>query len=111
MDNESGKKFNLDDYDGGNHDTMTLTLDDGTDLVCNVLKIFSVNDKQYVALLPQKTDDASDIFLYRFIPGKTDDDIDIQNIDDDDEFDAASDAFDEWLDSEEFDELFGKSDD
>ena len=54
MDNESGKKFNLDDYDGGNHDTMTLTLDDGTDLVCNVLKIFSVNDKQYVALLPRK---------------------------------------------------------
>ena len=37
---------------------------------------------------------------------KGDDDIDLINIEDDDEFEAVSDAFDELLDNAEFDEMF-----
>ena len=32
--------------------TVTLTLDDGTDLECVVLTIFEAADKEYIALLP-----------------------------------------------------------
>lgn len=32
--------------------TVTLTLDDGTDLECVVLTIFEAGDKEYIALLP-----------------------------------------------------------
>ncbi|MDF2950870.1 MAG: hypothetical protein K0S18_453 [Anaerocolumna sp.] len=45
-----------------------------------------------------------EIFLYQFIEHE-DDEIELLNIDDDDEFEAVSDAFDELMDSEEFDDM------
>ena len=33
-------------------DTVTLPLDDGTDLVCDVVMMFTVDDQEYIALLP-----------------------------------------------------------
>ena len=34
------------------HDYITLSLDDGTELQCIVLDIFTVDDKDYIALQP-----------------------------------------------------------
>lgn len=87
------------------NDQITLTLEDGTDLICDVLAIFPVDGKDYIALLPQGDDPDAEIFLYRF-EEKDEDDIDLINIEDDDEFEAVSDAFDELLDNAEFDEMF-----
>ena len=67
--------------------------------------IFPVDGKDYIALLPQGDDPDAEIFLYRF-EEKDEDDIDLINIEDDDEFEAVSDAFDELLDNAEFDEMF-----
>lgn len=89
-------------------DQITLTLDDGRELLCDVTAIFPVDDKEYIALLPVDDDDA-DIFLYRFIR-KGEDDIDLINIDDDDEFEAVSDAFEELLDEADFDAMFDEDD-
>lgn len=87
------------------NDQITLTLEDGSELICDVLAIFPVDGKDYIALLPQGDDPDAEIFLYRF-EEKGEDDIDLINIEDDDEFEAVSDAFDELLDNAEFDEMF-----
>lgn len=89
-------------------DQVTLTLDDDSELVCDVIATFpaKVNgqEQMYIALLPTDATPDSEIFLYRFL--ENGEDIDLQNIEDDDEFEIVSDAFDELLDEEEFDEIF-----
>lgn len=90
------------------HDSITLSLDDGTELNCIVLDIFSVDDKEYIALQPEEgEEDGEDdnVFLYRFIQGD-DDEPQLLNIEDDDEFEAVADAFEEMLDAQEYDEMF-----
>jgi len=90
-------------------DQITLTLDDDSELLCDVIATFpaKVNGKEqmYIALLPTDATPESEIFLYRFT--EDGDEIDLQNIEDDEEFEIASDAFDELLDEEEFDNLMG----
>ena len=88
--------------------TVTLTLEDGAELECSVLAIFPVNDMQYIALVPMNVEDDSaegDVYLYRFSEDESGE-IELGNIEDDEEYEAVADAFDELLDSEEFDELF-----
>jgi len=88
------------------HDTITLSLDDGTELNCIVLDIFTVDDKEYIALQPEEGEEEDDsVFLYRFIQ-EGDDDPQLLNIDDDDEFEAVADAFEELLDAQEYEEMF-----
>lgn len=84
---------------------ITLTLDDNTELDCAILAIFPVDDKDYIALLPLgEEEDDDEVLIYRFIDKGDDADPELENIDDDDEYDAAADAFDEILDEMEFDE-------
>ena len=87
-------------------DQITLTLEDGSDLVCDVISVFPVKDKNYIALLPSNDDPDAEIFLYRFI--ENGEEIELENIEDDEEFDMVSDAFDELLDAAEFDEMVGE---
>ena len=92
------------------HDLITLSLDDGTELNCIVLDIFTVNNKDYIALQPEEGEEEDNVFLYRFIQ-EDDDDPQLLNIEDDDEFEAVADAFEEILDSMEFDEMLDEEDD
>ncbi len=88
--------------------TVTLTLDDGSEMECLVLTIFPVGDLQYIALLPMEeteTDADGEVFLYRFRELENGE-LELLNIEDDEEFEAVSDAFDEYLDTCEFDEMF-----
>lgn len=86
--------------------TVTLTPDDGTELECVVLTIFEAGEKEYIALLPLDGREAEDgeVYLYRYV-----EDIngnpDLENIDSDEEYEIVADAFDELLDSAEYDEL------
>jgi uncharacterized protein YrzB (UPF0473 family) len=87
------------------YDTITLSLDDGAEMNCIVLDIFSVDDKEYIALQPEEGEDEDDnVFFYRFIQENDDDEPQLLNIEDDDEFEAVMDAFEEMLDSLEFDD-------
>lgn len=94
-------------------DQITLTLDDDSELLCDVIATFpaTVNGKEqmYIALIPTDAEPEDDIYLYRFIDNG--DEIDVQNIEDDEEFDIVADAFDELLDEEEFDALVGDEED
>ena len=84
--------------------SVILTLDDDTELECSILCIYPVGDKEYIALLPMN-DNSDEVLIYRFIDNGEDQDPELENIEDDDEYDAAVDAFDEILDEDEFDEF------
>ena len=90
-------------------DTLTLDLDDGGKLECIVLNVFPVNNREYIALLPMNdeghVEEDAQIFLYRF-EELGDDEVNLETIEDDDEFELVSDYFDEMLDEQEFNELF-----
>ena len=90
-------------------DTMTLDLDDGGKLECIVLNVFPVNNREYIALLPMNdeghVEEDAQTFLYRF-EELGDDEVNLETIEDDDEFELVSDYFDEMLDEQEFNELF-----
>ena len=90
-------------------DTMTLDLDDGGKLECIVLNVFPANNREYIALLPMNdeghVEEDAQIFLYRF-EELGDDEVNLETIEDDDEFELVSDYFDEMLDEQEFNELF-----
>ena len=90
-------------------DTMTLDLDDGGKLECIVLNVFPVNNREYIALLPMNdeghVEEDAQIFLYRF-EELGDDEVNLETIEDDDEFELVSDYFYEMLDEQEFNELF-----
>ena len=90
-------------------DTMTLYLDDVGKMECIVLNVFPVNNREYIALLPMNdeghVEEDAQIFLYRF-EELGDDEVNLETIEDDDEFELVSDYFDEMLDEQEFNELF-----
>ena len=87
--------------------TVTLTLDNDEVIECAVLTIYSVDNKEYIALLPLDEDgdnEEGDVFIYSYVETE-DGEPTLENIEDDDEYEAAADAFDEWLDEQEFEEL------
>lgn len=88
-------------------DQITLTLDDNSELLCDVIATFPAKyngqENMYIALLPTDAAEDAEIYLYRFIADG--EEIDLQNIEADEEFEIVSDAFDELLDEEEFDNL------
>lgn len=102
---ERGMNMNDELLGNEENDTVTLTLDDDTEIVCDVITIFPCGNKKYIALLPQDSDDDGEVYLYEF--QENGDEPNLINIESDEEFEAVSDAFEEWLDSEEFDEMFG----
>ena len=87
--------------------TVTLTLDNDEELECAVLTIFETEGQQYIALLPldeEGNNDDGQVFLYRFSE-TVQEEPQLENIEDDDEYERAADKFDEWLDSQEYEDL------
>lgn len=103
-----------------NDDEMTvdLELDDGRTVVCDILTILEVEGKNYIALLPRSEkeaddEDDSEVWFYG-LKGDISDmqaEPELEFIDDDDTYEKVTDAFDEFLDSEEFEELSGEEED
>lgn len=94
---------------------VDLELDNGT-VTCSIVTIFSVADKDYIALLPldkngENTDGDVWIYGYKEDPDHPEDDPEIIYIEDEEEYEAAADAFDEYLDAQEFDELIDGTED
>lgn len=90
---------------------ITLTLDDDTVLDCNVIAIFPVEEKNYIALLPidPNTNDEdfdADVLLYEFKELEDTNEVELNNIESDEEYEMVADAFDALIDSVEDDEDF-----
>ena len=95
--------------------TVDLDLEDGTSVTCAVVTILTVSNRDYIVLLPlDETGDNADgeVWFYRYSenPDDPNEEPELAYIDDDDEYEAVADAFDEYLDSSEFDELVGEDD-
>lgn len=89
---------------------IILTLDDDSEMTCDIIAMYPCsNGKNYVALLPVDDPD-SDFLLYRYTATDDGEDLVLEDIEDDDEFDEASDAFDELMDTADFEEMFGEDD-
>ena len=92
--------------------TVTLELDGGVTQECQVVAIYEAsNHRSYIALLPldeNGQNDDGEVYLYRFAEENGEPSLD--NIETDEEYEIASDSFDEWLDSVEFDEIISADD-
>ena len=88
--------------------TVELELDDGTKVNCAIITILTVADKDYIALLPLDDKGESndgEVWFYEYTEDENDVNVEptLTYIEDDDVYEAVADAFDEFLDNEEFD--------
>jgi len=100
---------NCDSCDG--NITVTLTLDNDEQVECAILTIFPVNERDYIALLPldeNGENEDGEVYIYRY--DNSSGSPVLENIEDDEEYEAVADAFDEMLDAAEYDELVGEDD-
>ena len=95
---------NLDDEDM----FVTLDLDDGSSMECQILTIFEADGRDYIALLPVDEDEQpnedGEVFIYRYSED-AEGNPSLENIEDDEEYEVVSDRFDELLDEAEFEDL------
>ncbi len=86
--------------------TVELTLDNDEVIQCAILTLFEADNREYIALLPLNEDgdtEDGDVYLYRYVE-TADGEPELENIEDDEEYEIAADAFDEWMDTQEFEE-------
>ena len=75
-----------------NHKTITLTMEDDTEVECAILTVFPVDAKEYIALLPldeNGQNESGEVYLYAF--ART------ESIESDEEYAKAAVAFDTVL--------------
>jgi len=92
--------------------TVELELEDGSNVICAIITILTLKNQDYIVLLPldeQGENTEGEVWFYRYHEDENDPDIEpeLTYIEDDAEYEAVADAFDEYLDNEEFDELVG----
>ena len=90
--------------------TVTLDLEDGSSVECAILTILTVNNQDYIVLLPldeNGENEDGEVWFYRYSENENDPNEEpvLDYIDDDNEYEAVADAFDEFLDTQEFDEI------
>ncbi len=90
--------------------TVDLELDDGSQVTCAVVTILTVSGRDYIALLPLNEDGENtegEVWFSRYSenPKDPNEEPELGYIEDDEEYEAVADAFDEFLDAAEFDEL------
>lgn len=88
--------------------TVTLTLEDDTDVECMILAIFKAGSRSYIALLPMDEDGEPDsdagVYLYRYIENGDDEEPGLENIETDEEYDLAAAEFNKLADEDEEEE-------
>ncbi len=96
---------------GDLYSTVTLSLDDGTECECAIVRIFPAGDKDYIALLPLEgpAADNDEVFLYRYSETADGEPV-LENIETDEEYETVAEAFDEELDAMEYEELYAEED-
>lgn len=90
--------------------TVELELDDGSIVNCAVITILTVEEKDYIVLLPlddqgENSDGEVWFYGYRENPEDPNEEPELIYIEDDAEYEKVTDAFDEYLDNCEFDEI------
>ena len=76
---------------------ITLEFEDGTEVEAEIMGIFEVDGKEYIALIPD--DDSDDVYLYGYNE-VSEEEFELIDIEDDDEFDKVVKVFEELTDEE-----------
>ena len=70
---------------------ITLEFDDGAEIECEIMGIFDVDGKEYIALIPD--DDTDDVYLYGY-KEVSEEEFELIDIEDDAEFEKVAAEFD-----------------
>ncbi len=85
---------------------VTVSMDNGEEVTCEILTIFDVNDQDYIVLLPLdkngEPNEEGDVIIYRYLEDE-DGTPSLDNILSDEEYEAVSKRFNELQD-----EAFGE---
>ncbi len=105
MSNPNEEIFPIDEND--DDVVVTLDMEDGSEVTCEILTIFEMGEQDYIALTPiienDKEINSDDVYFYRYFEDENGFPS-LENITDEDEFEAVIDRFDEFLDEVEFGE-------
>ncbi len=86
---------------------VTLDMDDGSQVECEILTIFEVKGQDYIALLPLDEEGNPNaegtVCTYRYLEAD-EGNPSLENIDNDEEYEAVEERFDELLDEAEWEE-------
>lgn len=101
-----GKNENYEDEEM----TVEMELEDGTMVTCAIITILTVEAKDYIVLLPldeNGENEDGEVWFYGYSenPDDPNEEPVLEYIDSDEEYEKVSDAFDEYLDNCEFDEI------
>ena len=87
---------------------VTLSLDDGSEVECAILTIFELEEQNYIALLPLdeagNENEEGEVFIYRYFEDE-EGNPSLENIEDDEEYEAVADRFDELLDEAAYEDM------
>ena len=89
-----------DDYTEDEPMVVTLEYEDGAEIETEVMGIFEVDGKEYIALIPN--DDSDDVYLYGYAE-LGDDEFELIDIEDEAEFEKVVQEFDDLMDASEED--------
>lgn len=79
----------------GNMDMIYLTLEDGSELKCEVVVVYEVEDKEYMVLLPEG---GNNVFLYEYEESEEGPKLSI--IEDDNEFNKVAEVYNSMIEGE-----------
>ena len=79
-------------------DIITLEFEDGEDVECEIMGVFDVEGKEYIALIP--LDKSDDVYIYGYNE-IGEDEFELVDIDDDSEFEKVVAEFDKIVAEEE----------
>lgn len=80
--------------------TVPLQLEDGSQVDCIVLSVFDADNKEYIALMPNVESEEQEVLIFRYTT-IGDDEISLENIEDEYEWERAVGKFDELMEEEE----------
>ena len=87
---------------------VTIEMDDGSEVTCEILTIFDVGEQDYIALLPYEEDgkpvDGDTVYIYRYHEDEHGTPA-LEHIQTDEEYEAVEERFDELQDEAYFDEM------
>ena len=95
-------------YDEDTDVVVTLTLDDDTEIDCEILTIYTVGEQDYIALMPLDENDQDNAEGIVYFYGYSEDEqglAQLRYIDSEDEYEAVLDRFDELQDEAFYDSI------
>lgn len=99
--------FPVDDND--DDVVVTLDMDDGSEVTCEILTIFDLDEQDYIVLLPIEQDgkawgDDDTVYIYRYFEDE-EGTPSLDNIQSDEEYERVAKRFDELLEEDDSDEV------